>query len=86
MWFMCISIFTSISLSVSVIMMKLKLRIINIKTWNIIKYEYSVLDYNITLNRYNIGGVFIGWSISGENIELQNWIIKLSYLFTGTLK
>ena len=40
--------------------MKLKLRIINIKTWNIIKYEYSVLDYNITLHRYNIGGVFIG--------------------------
>ena len=41
--------------------------------------KYRALDYNNEWNRYNIGGVFISWSISGKNIELQYWTTELNY-------
>ena len=48
-------------------------------------YYYCVLDYNIKLNRYNIGGVFISWSVSVKVLitvlnfktELLNYTINL---------
>ena len=36
----------------------------------LVNYEYFVLYYNIELNKYYIGGVFISWLTNGKSIEL----------------